>query len=73
VNSSNITTDTWTTFTVTYAFPGYTVVDPTDYLEIDLFADATSNLSGEAVAVDFRIDDLALPNADQMKILEVVP
>ncbi|MCI0902547.1 MAG: hypothetical protein J4N75_03520 [Chloroflexi bacterium] len=71
--TTNIDTDTWQTQTITFAFPGYTVVDPTDYLEIDIYAEATSNLSGETISVDFRIDDPALATADQMRVVEVVP
>ena len=72
-NSSNITDTTWRSFTATYSFPGYTVVDQTDYLEIDLFAEATSNTFTEDVFVDFRIDDPSLPEADQTRIKEVTP
>ena len=71
--TTNIDTDTWQTQTITFAFPGYTVVDPTDYLEIDIYVEATSNLSGETISVDFRIDDPALATADQMRVVEVVP
>ena len=67
-NSANITGTAWTTFTATYAFPGYTVLFDTDYLEIDLFAEATANSSTEAVSVDFRIDDSSLGTVDQTKI-----
>jgi len=70
-NTSNITSTDWQTFTATYAFPSYTVADQTDYLEITLFAEATSNISQESVSVDFRIDDPDFAVADQMKIREV--
>ena len=70
-NTPNITSTSWQTHTITFAMPAYTVVDQTDYLEIDLFAEATLNLSGEAVSVDFRIDDPTLdPLADQMRAKE---
>jgi len=73
-NTANITGTDWQTFTVTVAFPAYTVVDQTDYLEIDLFAETTNNISAETVSVEFRIDDPALsPLADQMRAKEVVP
>ena len=73
-NTANITSTDWQTFTVTFAMPQYTVVDQTDYLEIDLFADATLNLSGESVSVEFRIDDPTLaPLVDQMRAKEIVP
>lgn len=68
-----LTSDSWATTTITFAFPGYTVVDTTDYLEIDIYAEATSNNSAGPVSVEFRIDDPTLPIADQMKIGEVVP
>jgi hypothetical protein len=71
-NTGNITDTDWQTFTTTLAFPGYTVVDPTDYLEIDLFAEATLNNSAENVSVEFRIDDPGLGIADQMKAEEML-
>ena len=67
-DSSNITSSSWQTFTATHSFSEYTVLDPTDYLEIDLFAHATTNISGESVSVDFRLDDNTLPAADQTRI-----
>ena len=67
-NSANITGAGWQTLTATYVFPGYTVVDDTDHLEIDLFAEATANTAGESVSVDFRIDDPTLGVADQTKV-----
>jgi len=72
-DTAQITGSSWQTSTITFAFPGYTVVDATDYLEIDLYAEATSNNSGETVSVDFRIDDPALPVADQMSLADVTP
>jgi len=57
----------------TFSFPAYTVVDQTDYLEIDLFAESTTNDSEENVSVDFRIDDLSLTVADQIRARETVP
>jgi hypothetical protein len=71
-NTGNITGTDWQTYTTTLAFPGYTVVDPTDYLEIDLFAEATLNNSAESVSVEFRFDDPALGIVDQMKAEEMV-
>lgn len=68
-NTGNVTDTDWQTFIATFPFAEYTVVDNTDYLEIDLFAHATTNLSGENVTVDFRIDDPTLPLADQPRVL----
>ena len=70
-NSSNITSKDWQTFSAAYAFPGYTVADQTDYLEITPFAHATLNNSEEDVMIDFRIDDPGLPVISQTRVLEV--
>lgn len=67
-NSSNVTGSSWQTLTATYSFSEYTVVDATDYLEIDLYADSTANTSGESVSVDFRLDDSTLSAANQTRI-----
>jgi len=67
-NSANITGTAWQTFTGTYGFPGYTVVDDTDYLEFALFAEVTANTSDPSVAVDFRMDDSTLAVADQTRV-----
>ena len=67
-DTSNITGTSWQTLTATHSFSEYIVVDATDYLEIDLFADATANTSGESVSGDFRLDDKTLPAADQTRI-----
>ena len=67
-DSGSITSESWQSVTGTVAFPGYTVVDQTDYLEIDLFADFATNASEEDVTVHFRIDDSSLAEADQTKI-----
>ena len=67
-NTIDITSTTWETLTGTYVFSTYTVVDETDYLEIDLFAEATSNTSTQNVAVDFRVDDPTLAKIDQAKV-----
>ena len=67
-NSGSINSASWQTVTGTLAFPGYTVVDQTDYLEIDLYAEATAHGAEEDITVDFRIDDPALAVADQTRI-----
>jgi len=67
-NSFNITNSVWSTLTGTYSSPTYTVVDDTDYLEIDLFAEATTNTSGQIVSIDFRIDDPTLAIIDRARI-----
>ena len=67
-NSVKLTGSDWQTLTATYTFATYTVVDQTDYLEIDLFAEATNNIAGVSTTVDFRIDDPVLASADQTRI-----
>ena len=55
----------WQTYTGSHVFPAYTVIDQTDYLEIDLFAHSVYNGFIQSVAVDFRIDDAIYPISDQ--------
>jgi hypothetical protein len=72
-NTVDITGDGWQTLTASYDFSGYTVVASTDYLEIDLFAEATSNSSGLYTTVDFRIDDPDIPPDNQTHLHERLP
>lgn len=67
--SSELSTS-WSTLTGTYAFPGYTVVDQTDYLEVDYYIWVTAKRNGERV--NLRIDDNTLALADQTRIENVV-
>lgn len=67
-NTGNINDVAWQSIKASYAFPGYTVVDQSDYLEIDLSAEATANSSGEDVSVDFRVDEPDLPPDQQSRI-----
>ena len=68
-NSGNINSTAWQTYTATLPFSAYTRVDVTDHLEIDLFVESTLNDSQESVSVEFRIDDPALAQADQARVL----
>ncbi len=52
---------------MTFTPTEYTVVDQTDYLEINLFGHVTRN-DGGAASVDFRVFDISLPPADRMAI-----
>ena len=72
-DTRNIPETTWQTVTAVYYFQGYTVVDDTDYLEIDLFAHATSNVTSTTMALSFSLDDSSLAVADQSRIREDVP
>ena len=67
-NSTSVTDEAWQTSTATYSFSEYTVVDDTDYLEVDLYADADTNTTGESVSLDFRLDDNSLSTENQTRI-----
>ncbi|MFC1967493.1 hypothetical protein ACFLV2_02525 [Chloroflexota bacterium] len=60
--------DTWMTKSGTYDFPGYTVVDPTDYLEIVFYAQTDTSGPGDPGYLQLRIDDGSLALADQTRI-----
>jgi hypothetical protein len=70
VADSTDLTSTPTTLSGTYSMAAYSVVDQTDYLEIDYYVDVVSGTSG--VAAYLRIDDNALPAADQTRVANVV-
>jgi hypothetical protein len=64
-NSANWGTS-WATYSGTYSFPGYTVVDQTDYLEIDFYVEVTTKKAGQSAYL--RIDDNTLALANQTRI-----
>jgi hypothetical protein len=56
----------WDTYTgASYSFAEYTVVDQTDYLEIDYIANVTAKKAGQYAYL--RIDDITLGTADQTR------
>jgi len=66
--SANLGTS-WATYTgANYSFAEYTVVDQTDYLEIDYIANVTARKSGQYAYL--RIDDNTLALADQTRSQE---
>jgi hypothetical protein len=66
--SANLGTS-WATYTgANYSFAEYTVVDPTDYLEIDYIANVTAKKAGAYAYL--RIDDNTLALADQTRSQE---
>jgi len=70
-NSPSITlTNAWQTLTGTYGWPGYTVVDPTDYLEVAYYIEVTTWQNSKQVRL--RVDDNTLPLSDQTKIENVM-
>jgi hypothetical protein len=60
--------DTWITLSGTYAFPGYTVVDWNDYLEIDYYGQTDSGPSSAPGYMQLSIDNSGLVIADQTRI-----
>jgi hypothetical protein len=62
--SSNLPTS-WETLTGVYNFAEYTVVDQTDYLEIDYIANVTAKKANQYAYL--RIDDNTLAPADQTR------
>jgi len=67
-NSANIPT-VWSTLSSTYAWSQYTVVDQTDYLEIDYYIEVTA--SSPSKVAELRIDDVNLPVADQTRVTNI--
>lgn len=68
VANSGALTSTATTLSGTYSWGAYTVVDQTDYLEIDYYVDVTTTSSLNAY---LRIDDTAL-GSDQTRVSNVI-
>ncbi|MFH1651605.1 MAG: hypothetical protein ABID87_05850 [Chloroflexota bacterium] len=60
--------ETWETLPATYDFPGYTVVDDTDYLEIVYYGSANVSPPSNPAYIQLRVDDGSLPAADQTRI-----
>lgn len=59
---------TWLTKNATYDFPGYTVADENDYLEIDYYGQTASGPSGDSGYMQIIVDDNTLPAAEQTRI-----
>ncbi|MGB8780198.1 MAG: hypothetical protein WCD81_06065 [Candidatus Bathyarchaeia archaeon] len=59
-----------TTLSGTYSWVNYTVVDQTDYLEIDYYVDVSTAMSG--VNVHLRIDDTTLALSNQTSATNVL-
>lgn len=60
--------DMWLTKSATYNFPGYAVVDDSDYLEIVYYGEITGNGSNDDGYLYLRIDDNTLDPSDQTRI-----
>jgi hypothetical protein len=65
----NFTTrNAWANRSATYNFPGYTVVDDTDYLEIDYYGESVGTGPSGTSYLRLRVDDNTLPVASQTRI-----
>jgi hypothetical protein len=60
--------DTWVTKSATYDFPGYTVVDDTDYLEVAYYGETSGQGPNKDGYMQIRIDDSTLDETDQTRI-----
>ena len=59
----------WETVSATYNFPGYTVVDDTDYLEIAYYGQSTGwGPSSQTSYILLRVDDNGLSESNQTRV-----
>jgi archaellum component FlaF (FlaF/FlaG flagellin family) len=58
----------WITITGNYDFPGYTVVDENDYLEIDYYGQTTLGPDSDSGYMQLSMDDNTLPISEQTRI-----
>jgi len=58
----------WVTLTVNYSFPGYSVADKDDYLEIDFYGETNAAPEGTPGTLQISIDNNSLPVSDQTRI-----
>ncbi len=65
VANSGALTTSYSTVSGTYSWTAYTVIDQTDYLEIDYYIEVTAVKSGYYVYL--RIDDNTLATTDQTR------
>ena len=61
-------TDNWTNISASYSFPGYTVADDTDYLEIDFYGNSENGGPAGTSYISLTIDDGALAESEQTRI-----
>lgn len=58
----------WVTKSATFAFPGYTVVDENDYLEIDYYGETHLGPGSDSGYLQLSVDDNTLPTDEQTRI-----
>ena len=69
-NSPNLGS-AYSTVSATYSWSAYTIVDQTDYLEIDYYHHNTGTTGGARTA-SLRIDDFTLPVSDQTRVTNII-
>lgn len=60
--------DNWIDISAVYSFPGYTVTNDTDYLEIDYYADSENDGPEGSSYLRLNVDDSSLPSSSQTRI-----
>ena len=60
--------DDWTDIAAVYSFPGYAVVNDTDYLEIDYYADSAGDGPEGPSYLRLLVDDSSLPVSSQTRV-----
>jgi hypothetical protein len=65
-NSPNLNRDAWSTVSATVSWVNYTVIDETDFLEVDCYAHVTRSQAGRSVYLS--IDNQNLEIQDQTRI-----
>jgi hypothetical protein len=70
VANSSAIENSYSTVSGTYSWASYTVVDQTDYLEIDYYIEVTAVKAGYLVYL--RIDDSNLATADQTRVGNII-
>ena len=68
-DSPNLGTS-WSTVSGTYSWASYTVVNQTDYLEIDFYADVAVKAGGKKAHL--QVDDSTLAISDQTRVTNIV-
>ncbi len=58
----------WMTKSTTYDFPGYTVVDENDYLEIDYYVETNAGPNGEYGYLQLLVDDSTVSDNERTRI-----
>jgi hypothetical protein len=62
------TSNNWTDISASYSFPGYTVVNNTDYLEVDFYGNSENSGPDGTSHLSLMIDDRSLPESGQTRI-----